>query len=318
MRIAYADPPYLGCCGLYDHEHHGGGCWDDLDTHWKLIEQLSSYDGWVLHLSVPSLGSILPLCPPCRVMSWVKPFAAFKRNVSVAYAWEPVIVKAARKPVVTHRVVMRDFIEEIEAPAVRESITLKRGLTGAKPEKVCMWAFEMVGLERDDEFVDLFPGSGAVTRAHEKWMQQFDLSGGVAVSGEDVTGNPLDYETLKRKYVTWEWSKEGPPFPYPREVMGDVAALLVECETRQREVEELRAKNRDLALENLALAAKVRGLRDAIEDIDAHSSRLAEALRSVVGMCHRHGLEYPAEMQHARTLLVEHDDRRRALGGGSV
>ena len=30
----------------------------------------------------------------------------------VAYAWEPVLVKAARKPVVRHRIVMRDFIAE--------------------------------------------------------------------------------------------------------------------------------------------------------------------------------------------------------------
>ena len=44
---------------------------------------------------------MMPLLPPsARVMAWVKGFAAFKRNVSVAYAWEPVIVKAARKPVV--------------------------------------------------------------------------------------------------------------------------------------------------------------------------------------------------------------------------
>jgi hypothetical protein len=30
-------------------------------------------------------------------MAWVKPFAAFKRNVRVAYAWEPVIVKPERR-----------------------------------------------------------------------------------------------------------------------------------------------------------------------------------------------------------------------------
>lgn len=94
-------------------------------------------------------------------MTWVKPFAAFKRNVSVAYAWEPLIVKPCRKPVVTGRVVMRDWISE--------GITLKRGLTGAKPERVCWWAFEMMGLHPDDELHDLFLGSGAVTQAWEAW-----------------------------------------------------------------------------------------------------------------------------------------------------
>ena len=100
-------------------------------------------------------------------MSWVKPFAAFKKNVSVAYAWEPVIVKAARKPVVSGRMVMRDWIS---CP-----ITMQRGLTGAKPEAVCHWAFEMVGAEPEDELADLFPGSGAVTRAWKTWRAQGEL-----------------------------------------------------------------------------------------------------------------------------------------------
>ena len=100
-------------------------------------------------------------------MSWVKGFAAFKRNVSVAYAWEPVFVKAARKPVVSKRLVMRDWIE---CP-----ITLRRGLTGAKPEAVCHWAFEMVGAHPDDVLHDLFPGTGAVTKAWSTWQGKFHL-----------------------------------------------------------------------------------------------------------------------------------------------
>jgi hypothetical protein len=97
-------------------------------------------------------------------MAWVKPFAAFKRNVSVAYAWEPVIVKAVRKPVVSGRVVMRDY--------VAEPMTMKRGLTGAKPAAVCRWAFEVVGAEPTDDFSDLFPGSGAVSAAWDDWCRQ--------------------------------------------------------------------------------------------------------------------------------------------------
>lgn len=173
MRVAYADPPYLGCCGLYDHHHPDGLCWDDPTTHRRLLEQLVEYDGWLLHLSTPSLPTILPLLywarphDDWRVMAWVKPFAAFKKNVSVAYAWEPVIVKPCRKPVVSGRVVMRDWIAE--------SITLQRGLTGAKPEAVCRWAFEVLGMEPDDELVDLFPGSGAVARAWERWRDELQL-----------------------------------------------------------------------------------------------------------------------------------------------
>jgi hypothetical protein len=100
----------------------------------------------------------------------VKGFAAFKKNVSVAYAWEPVIVKPCRKPVVSKRLVNRDWIQE--------SITLRKGLTGAKPEKVCHWAFEMVGACPWDELVDLYPGTGAVSNAWKTWKGLFSLPAG--------------------------------------------------------------------------------------------------------------------------------------------
>ncbi len=127
MRIAYADPPYPGCAHLYkDHPDYAG----EVD-HKALIGRLEAeFDGWLLHTSSVAIPLLAPLVPDAaRWMSWVKGFAAFKRNVSVAYAWEPVIVKAAREPVVSKRLVMRDWIEC--------SITLRKGLTGAKPEAVC-------------------------------------------------------------------------------------------------------------------------------------------------------------------------------------
>lgn len=167
MKIAYADPPYVGCAHLYkDHADYAG----EVDMA-QLIEQLQNYDGWVLHAAATpaSMAVLAPLIVPtgARWMAWVKGFAAFKKNVSVAYAWEPVIVKAARKPVVSKRRVMRDWIQE--------SITLKRGLTGAKPEAVCHWAFEMVGARPEDDLIDFYPGTGAVIRAWESWRGLFDL-----------------------------------------------------------------------------------------------------------------------------------------------
>lgn len=165
MRIAYADPPYPGCAHYYkDHPDFAG----EVD-HGDLIARLEGdFDGWVLHTSSVALPLIAPMLPStARIMAWVKPFAAFKRNVPVAYAWEPVIVKAARKPVVSKRLVMRDWID---CP-----ITLKRGLCGAKPEKVCQWAFEVVGAHPGDELFDLFPGTGAVMKAWDNWKRLFDL-----------------------------------------------------------------------------------------------------------------------------------------------
>jgi len=174
LRIGYADPPYPGCAHLYKDQPDYGG---EVD-HAALIRRLEDEcDGWVLHTAATprAMALLAPLVEKiegARWMSWVKGFAAFKRNVSVAYAWEPVIVRAARKPAVSKRLVMRDWIQE--------SITLKRGLTGAKPEAVCHWAFEMVGARPEDDLVDLFPGTGAVTRAWATWRGKFTLPGDVA------------------------------------------------------------------------------------------------------------------------------------------
>lgn len=168
MRIAYADPPYIGCAHLYkDHPDYGG----EVDYEKLLASLEQDYDGYILHASSTSLPLFSHHIPAhSRLMAWVKPFAAFKKNVSVAYAWEPVIVKAARKPVVSKRLVMRDWID---CP-----ITMKRGLTGAKPEKVCHWAFEMVGARPEDELFDMFPGTGAVTKAWMSWQKLFLLPTG--------------------------------------------------------------------------------------------------------------------------------------------
>jgi hypothetical protein len=46
----------------------------------------------------------------------------------------------------------------------------------AKPQAVCFWAFEVLGLEPDDVLDDLFPGSGAVGRAWEAWRRQGRLA----------------------------------------------------------------------------------------------------------------------------------------------
>ena len=51
----------------------------------------------------------------------------------------------------------------------------RRGLTGAKPEAVCHWAFEMVAARPDDTLDDLFPGSGAVAEAWRTWRLKFAL-----------------------------------------------------------------------------------------------------------------------------------------------
>jgi hypothetical protein len=170
MMIAYADPPYPGQSEKHyaDHPDYAG----EVD-HGELLSRIDrDYDGWLLHTSSTALSDVLHAAAweritGFRVMAWVKPFAAFKRNVSVAYAWEPVLVKPCRKPVVSKRLVLRDWIAE--------PITLKRGLSGAKPEAVCRWAFEVLGMEPTDTLVDLYPGTGAVTAAWKAWRNELRL-----------------------------------------------------------------------------------------------------------------------------------------------
>jgi hypothetical protein len=166
MKFAYADPPYLGLCNLYDHKHHGGGCWDHVATHASLIVRLCDEfsDGWVLSLHTPSLRKILNLCPDdVRVGAWVKPFASFKPGVNPAYAWEPVIFRGGRKRE-RDDLTVRDWVSC--------NITLQRGFTGAKPDQFCFWLFELMGAEVTDDFTDIFHGSGAVSRAWESWRAQ--------------------------------------------------------------------------------------------------------------------------------------------------
>lgn len=165
MKFAYADPPYLGCGKLYADDHPNALDYDDPAAHQFLIKRLSDQypDGWAMSLSSPSLKTILPMCPDdCRVSAWVKPFAIFKPNVNPAYAWEPVIWRGGHK---------RTREQDTARDWVSANITLKRGLTGAKPRDFCRWIFEILNIQPGDQFDDLFPGTGAVMAAFEEWSR---------------------------------------------------------------------------------------------------------------------------------------------------
>lgn len=167
MRYAYADPPYLGCCARYGHDHRGipdrstatrrPVCWDDVSAHRDLIRQLSiDYpDGWALSASSPSLWDLLPLCPrETRIAPWWKPFAIFKPNVNPGYCWEPVLFYGGRKHRARSEATVRDFLSA--------NITLKKGLTGVKPPQFNQWILDLLGYQQGDELVDLFPGKGGM------------------------------------------------------------------------------------------------------------------------------------------------------------
>lgn len=192
MRFAYADPPYLGQGAKhYGDLHADASDCDTLEWHQRLIERLCDEftDGWALSLHTPSLKTMLNLCPDdVRVGAWVKPFAAFKKNVTRAYAWEPIILRGGR-PIPTTAPTVRDFIEcpisELPAfDAVKEPIAMRRGFPGAKPAAVCWWIFEWLNMEPTDEFVDLFPGSGAVGEAWRAWCEAHTGNAQIGLFGE--------------------------------------------------------------------------------------------------------------------------------------
>ena len=158
MRFAYADPPYIGQAHRYPEKQ-------EVD-HAELIARLEAElpDGWALSLSSPTLKYILNLCPDdVRVMAWVKPFCVFKPNVGVAYAWEPVIFRGGRRRT-RQQPTVRDWVSA--------NITLKKGLVGAKPEAFAYWLIDVFNLQPGDELVDVFPGTGVITRCWEEFQER--------------------------------------------------------------------------------------------------------------------------------------------------
>ena len=160
MKIRYADPPYPG--QAKKHYSADPRC-AEVDHAALICELENSCDGWALSsgADLAAMRLVIPLLPDgVRVCSWVKPFASFKPNVTLAYAWEPVYVKPARRR-------GRDL------PTVRDwvaaNITLQRGCSGAKPPAFCWWLFDVLGAEAGDDFDDMFPGSKAVGKAWQEW-----------------------------------------------------------------------------------------------------------------------------------------------------
>lgn len=132
MRVAYADPPYIGQA----RRHYKS---EEVD-HKELIDMmLRDFDAWALSASSSSLNVLLPLCP--------------------AYTWEPVLFYSSRAKELDTTI--KDHIIV--------SATMKKGLAGAKPIEFCHWLFKLLGMKPGDEFVDLFPGTGVVTRCWEDW-----------------------------------------------------------------------------------------------------------------------------------------------------
>jgi hypothetical protein len=180
VRFAYADPPYLGCARRY-REHPDAKLWNLPESHGQLMKQMdASYDGWALSLAASSLQTLLALAPAgVRVGAWIKPFAAYKQNVRIAYTWEPLIFRPGRPN------------NDPAAPKTRDSIntpmTTGRGVIGAKPESYCRWVLDLLGWLDGDQIDDLFPGSMVMSRTADQGTLVLFLPLARAYRGFDET-----------------------------------------------------------------------------------------------------------------------------------
>ncbi|GAA2631044.1 hypothetical protein SMC26_23705 [Actinomadura fulvescens] len=173
LRLAYADPPYPGNSRLYrGHPDYAG----EVD-HAALIARLTTYDGWALSTSAAALPAVLALCPPgVRVAAWHRG----ERPTTSRWplnAWEPVIYLQGR-PTDPSRLSATDATRRVDSlvHGVAPMTTLPGRVIGAKPAAFCRWIFDLLCAAPGDFLDDLFPGSGAVTRAWAAFTGEPDPS----------------------------------------------------------------------------------------------------------------------------------------------
>jgi hypothetical protein len=188
IRVCYADPPYPGCAHLYSkvgtREYHpDAGRWDDIDEHVALLARLDREfpDGWAFSTTTTALAALLPRAPAgTRLGAWVKTFISsmVAKTNGPQRAWEPVLFKASAARYENRRIRAFDWVAAPCGAGHTEAFI------GAKPPAFSSWLFDLlaVGEHPDDVFVDMFPGSGAVTRAWEDFRGR-PVTRGAVVQG---------------------------------------------------------------------------------------------------------------------------------------
>jgi hypothetical protein len=178
MKLAIADPPYLGRANRWYGDGSGDGYgkgradyhpeaskWDDPQAHIDLVKKLEAeYDGWAIALTVHSLSTYMKVIETdsrngIRVMSWIKPIA-IPSGSRIATSWEPVIVR-----------VPEGRRGHNSGERIKDHLVANPGrgnFRGAKPDEWTKWVLDAMGHRDGDTVDDLFYGSGAVTQAVEQ------------------------------------------------------------------------------------------------------------------------------------------------------
>lgn len=176
MRLAIADPPYLGRANRWYGTGRGSGYvitnggrpgrkpdfhpdaadWDKPEKHVELMATLSrDYDGWALAGTPSSAAHLLRFSPfGTRVGVWVRP-NAMPAGARVINTYETVLFYTPD-----------ERRRRIKGSSVRDALVASQrpsGFLGSKPVEWTNWVLSLLGHNpADDEVIDLFPGSGAV------------------------------------------------------------------------------------------------------------------------------------------------------------
>ena len=103
---------------------------------------------------------MLRLCPPgTRTCVWVRGVRKTPSRRALC-AWEPLLVFGGRP----RRVAVAEDLCDVLAWGGRQR-SPPGAIVGMKSAPFCEWMFRLLGARACDDFVDLFPGSGAVGRA---------------------------------------------------------------------------------------------------------------------------------------------------------
>lgn len=165
MRFGYADPPYPKKARRYYKA-------DDVDHHALVLRLAETYPaGWALSTGADSLVYVLDLvlwvigeevaARDVRVCPW---FRGSRPCVSMRppCAWEPLIVFGGRR---RNRGPGEGPDDALILHANARHISMPGYIIGQKPPGFSEWMFGQLGALKGDTLDDLFPGSGAVSRA---------------------------------------------------------------------------------------------------------------------------------------------------------
>lgn len=168
MRIAIADPPYLGRASRWygvggrgsgggQHradEHPAAAEWDEAETHRQLVVRLGEeFDAWAIAAAPSSLPVYLAAAPAAlRVMIWHRRNAV-PSGARVRACWEPVLIHTPR----------RAYGSGLPVNDVLDCPNPVGGFAGSKPPQWTRWVLDALGYDPEQDTVeDLFNGSGGV------------------------------------------------------------------------------------------------------------------------------------------------------------